>query len=440
MAATASAAALAEWETDMGLLGDSWDDPKTQAALNLAAGLLSGGNFGQALGKGLAGYQQSMSAAQEADVRKLMFEQERQKAQDAKDLRMLANQFYKPGATTEQVFSMPGAAGPTLERAAVQAQQKPTFDSDGFLTALYGKNPLMAMDFQAKLAKETPFGKVDPKDFTPESVAKFAITRQYGDLVPRTKMEVASSGQVYDPYAIKAGTVLVNPNQPFAIGPDGKPVANSAFQRYEISKAGAGAPKVNVSTEKTLLGTIAEGIGKQVTGSLDQARGAAGTLNTISNLNAALNSGKVLAGPGTKPEMLLQQIGTQLGVGGKDGVEKLTNTRAALQSLAQLELDGAAALRGQGQITEGERELVRRASSGDLSMTLPELKTLSSTLEKSSRYRIAQHNQSVQPLLNNKNTASFAPMLTVQPPANFTPLGIPAASPQPGIIDFGALK
>ena len=35
----------------MGLLGDSWDDPKTQAALNLAAGLLSGGNFGQALGK-----------------------------------------------------------------------------------------------------------------------------------------------------------------------------------------------------------------------------------------------------------------------------------------------------------------------------------------------------------------------------------------------------
>ncbi len=74
MAATASAAALAEWETDMGLLGDSWDDPKTQAALNLAAGLLSGGNFGQALGKGLAGYQQSIAADREKQLHDLQMQ------------------------------------------------------------------------------------------------------------------------------------------------------------------------------------------------------------------------------------------------------------------------------------------------------------------------------------------------------------------------------
>ena len=54
----------------MGLLGDSWDDPKTQAALNLAAGLLSGGNFGQAMGRGLLGYQESMGKAQEAAYKK----------------------------------------------------------------------------------------------------------------------------------------------------------------------------------------------------------------------------------------------------------------------------------------------------------------------------------------------------------------------------------
>lgn len=74
MAATASAAALAEWETDMGLLGDSWDDPKTQAALNLAAGLLSGGNFGQALGRGLAGYQQSIAADREKQLHDLQMQ------------------------------------------------------------------------------------------------------------------------------------------------------------------------------------------------------------------------------------------------------------------------------------------------------------------------------------------------------------------------------
>jgi hypothetical protein len=61
-----------------GLLGDSWDDPRTQATLQLAAGLLGGGNFGQALGRGLGGYQQSMSAAQEAKMRKEEMDWKRQ--------------------------------------------------------------------------------------------------------------------------------------------------------------------------------------------------------------------------------------------------------------------------------------------------------------------------------------------------------------------------
>lgn len=49
-----------------GLLGDSWDDPKTQANLRMAAGLLGGGNFGQALGRGLEGYGSTMEAAANA--------------------------------------------------------------------------------------------------------------------------------------------------------------------------------------------------------------------------------------------------------------------------------------------------------------------------------------------------------------------------------------
>ena len=51
-----------------GLLGDTWGDPQTQAALSMAAGLLGGGNFGQALGRGLGGYQQSMAAGREQRI------------------------------------------------------------------------------------------------------------------------------------------------------------------------------------------------------------------------------------------------------------------------------------------------------------------------------------------------------------------------------------
>src|SRR5574337_389252 len=50
---------------DMGLLGDSFDDPRTLATFNLAAGLLSGGNIGQSAMRGLAGYQGSMQSAAE---------------------------------------------------------------------------------------------------------------------------------------------------------------------------------------------------------------------------------------------------------------------------------------------------------------------------------------------------------------------------------------
>lgn len=58
----------------MGLLGDSWDDPQTGAVMALASGLLGGGNFGQAFGRGIEGAQKAMLTANQLA---------RQKKQDA---------------------------------------------------------------------------------------------------------------------------------------------------------------------------------------------------------------------------------------------------------------------------------------------------------------------------------------------------------------------
>lgn len=57
-----------------GLLGDNWDDPRTMATLQLAAGLLSGKNFGQGMGAGVTGYQNTMIAAQEQARRQKLAE------------------------------------------------------------------------------------------------------------------------------------------------------------------------------------------------------------------------------------------------------------------------------------------------------------------------------------------------------------------------------
>lgn len=50
----------------MGLLGDSWEDPRTAAILNLAGGLLSQRNLGAGLVQGMQGYTSAMMAAKKA--------------------------------------------------------------------------------------------------------------------------------------------------------------------------------------------------------------------------------------------------------------------------------------------------------------------------------------------------------------------------------------
>jgi hypothetical protein len=330
----------------------------------------------------------------------------------------LAGQFFKPGAPALSPLAGDQTAGilPSAGRAAIA----PQFDMQGYAQAMMQVNPAKGMQIMQAMQKELPVDKIDPKAYTPASLAKFAQTKDYSVLVPRDKREV-NEGVVFNPYdSGNDGRTLANPNKPFQLDAQGNIVANKAYQDYEIRKAGAGAARtsnnISVNTEKSLLNTIAGGMGSQIDASLAQAKGASDQLRTIGQLSEVLNSGKVMAGPATKPAMLFTQLGSQLGLAGKDANETLAKTRDAMQKMAQLELDAAAQMKGQGQITESERDIIRRAASGDISMTLPELKTLTASLEKTARFRIERHNTNIQPLLANPNAAALAPFLTVPAP------------------------
>lgn len=346
----------------------------------------------------------------------------------------LAGQFFKPATPGLAPLAGDSASGilPSAGRPGTPAG----FDMQGYAQAMMGVNPAKGMQIMQALQKEVPVDKIDPKAFTPASLAKFAQSRNYGDLVPRDKLEFVEGVGVnpYDP--ANANRAIPNPNKPFQMDAQGNVVPNKAYQQYELSKASAGAARMNnnisVNTEKSFLNEIAGGLGKQVDASIAQARGASDSLRTIGQLSDVLNSGKVMAGPATKPAMLLTQLGSQLGLAGKDANETLQKTRAAMQQMAQLELDAAGQMKGQGQITENERDIIRRAASGDISMTLPELKTLTASLEKTARYRIERHNANVQPLLANPNAAALAPFLTVPAPGQ--------SKAQGNVIDFGSLK
>jgi hypothetical protein len=124
-----------------GLLGDSWEDPRTQATLQLAAGLLGGGNFGQALGRGLEGYQGTMSAAK----RQAMIDEEmtrRKQEREAEQAQLAAKQ--AEALRIENVVRgslMPvsgsraigqDAGGPTQAKAALIGQA-PKLDANALL-------------------------------------------------------------------------------------------------------------------------------------------------------------------------------------------------------------------------------------------------------------------------------------------------------------------
>ena len=152
------------------------------------------------------------------------------------------------------------------------------------------------------------------------------------------------------------------------------------------------APLVNMGGAKLgqTLGNLA---GAQLDTSYNSANGAMSTLNSIALIRPTLEEDAVFAGPLSGAKVYVNRLATSLGVEGATDQERLNNTVTAMRTLAQFELQAAEAMRGQGQITENERVLIRRTAAGDLTaMTQSEIVTLLGALEKTAQYKVSQHN------------------------------------------------
>lgn len=121
----------------MGLLGTSWDDPKTAAIMQFAGGLMSSPNAGIGLTKGIQGYQQAMNDSEERkwtkQEREFLLRERQRKEEDASLTRgLLSNIFgpqqsaqakagdaYMPGSPDAGQASPGGLAGATPEQIAM---------------------------------------------------------------------------------------------------------------------------------------------------------------------------------------------------------------------------------------------------------------------------------------------------------------------------------
>jgi hypothetical protein len=194
----------------------------------------------------------------------------------------------------------------------------------------------------------------------------------------------------------------------------GKP---GSFVDFLNQKQASSQQNINVhlAGDKALSGGLGKGISDQLVVSRDQARVATDTLRTINNIKPLLDD--VYSGPFSSAQALIARVGEKMGTTGKTTQETLTNTTSAVQGLAKLEIDTAAAMKGQGQITENERALIRRAAGGDLAtMTASEVKVLVGALEKTAQYKIRENSDLVRRASKLKGGEELAPFYDVPMP------------------------
>lgn len=398
----------------------------------------------QALAQGVEGYM-GRKGIKEADQR--MVELAKQlRGQEQADIQKFSELAQGTPARTIQPLTptddegnpMPAAevAGqaPNLGAAyaALLSSQSPALRQMGMQGTMQAatKKAELAQAEQLRLAANKLWQSVggDPQKFI-QAGGDPALAKQFAEAPMLGKTKGVNVGDVLrNPYTGEIIGSATNPNKPF--NPDGSP--NAAFQQWELQKAAAGKATTNVNVNtanKPFLTEIGKGVGEAVLGDFNAAKAAQQTLANANQIQQGLS--KAIVGPLANQRLGLAQIGDFLGIGGKDNVEKLQNTRNVMQGLARQELAAAGSMKGQGQITESERAILRKAESGQINeMTKAEIETFLSAIRKTANYRIQQHSRNLSKLRQDPNSAGVV---------QFMELG----AEQPGgggVVDFGSLK
>lgn len=390
-----------------GLLGLDDLDPERAALLAFGFGLM--GTRGS---KGFSDAGKYALATEEAVRRRRLEESESEQVRQMRDLQMqqikaaMAEQqrqqqemmAYQQAARNNMMgpagMAMMGGGGPTVQNAQTMSQLPPNaraFNEQGFVNEAMGINPLKGLEMQQQMAarnKPIPVSKdtrlVNPTDYKEVLPAVQEPNDEWVQISP-TLQQNKKDGRI----------------QPIGHAP---------------------APSVNlqVNTEKSLYGTMADTVAKQIAAQRDAATDAINTIDTAHTIKKALDSGKAVVGPpfGQK-RFQLAQLGSAMGI---TGPEATTQTRAVIQGLSKLALSGRGQLKGQGQISDFESKLLIKAESGDFdNMTEEEIRGLADVAEKSARLQIKRNRTNAQLLAGDKSggAAPLTPFFDVQEPPQY---------------------
>lgn len=356
--------------------------------------------FGEGLLTSLQGVQAQRAAEEERKARRQMQEMQMQQQQmqlaqmqAAQQREQGIEQAYRGAMRTPEQAAMQKFGGPTVAAAQAAPGMAPQIDQAALLRGLMQADPRQA--FQMLQPK--------PDEQVALSPGQILYNKTKGQEVFRAPDKPAEAPADYRLWELSGAKERGIP-----------------FDEWNRANKRASATSVSVNAEKPFMTSLAQGLGKQLDDGLSAARGAATSVGTAQTLRRAAESGNVLAGPGANFGVLGLQLGQMLGVGGKDQQEKLLNTRTAIQSMAKAELDAAQMMKGQGQITEAERDIIRRAAAGDISsLTAPELSLLAQAMEKTARAKITAHQANVQRLGQMPGAQALMPFYGIDMPPEY---------------------
>jgi hypothetical protein len=253
-------------------------------------------------------------------------------------------------------------------------------------------------------------------------------------------MQFAASNRFLQPLAAKLaeGMKLAEGEKFVMPGMDGQSVEiasggakqSEAMRNYELAKS-QGYPGSFFEYEAQLKRAGAPNVINQVGASLAGQAGdlfkeskatAIGAYNAITSADKILNStNKAVTGPLANARLTGLQIADTLGIAGKGEKEKIAATREVLQETGKLAL--AAPPRGQGQVSNYERDLYQRAASGDINFTPTELNLIARRAREAGQYQIQQHNQLLQTGAElGPDVGKMAKLYQVQAPKSVAPV------------------
>lgn len=187
------------------------------------------------------------------------------------------------------------------------------------------------------------------------------------------------------------------------------------FAQQRIAERRAGATVIDMG-QRELEKQVAGDVATQISASAQQARSAKKTIGIVSTLLPKVQAG-VYEGTLSNAPRAIDQLATALKVGGKDTQEKLARTAEVMQGLAALELQAAEAMKGQGPVTENERNLIARAAGGNLrDFTSAEVAALLVALDKTARFKIESHQSMYQQIEADPTLQKYSKFYKVEMP------------------------